>query len=32
MAITAVSPDLIARLKLLFREIGLDQKAQNAAT
>ncbi len=31
MAITAINPDLIARLKLLFREIGLDQKAQNAA-
>jgi Flp pilus assembly CpaE family ATPase len=31
MAITAVSPDLIARLQLLFREIGLDQKLQNAA-
>lgn len=31
MAITAVSPDLIARLKLLFREIGLDHKAQAAA-
>lgn len=30
MAITAINPDLIARLKLLFREIGLDQKAQNA--
>lgn len=31
MAITAVTPDLIARLQLLFREIGLDQKLQNAA-
>lgn len=31
MTITAVSPDLIARLELLFREIGLDVKAQQAA-
>lgn len=31
MAITAVTPDLIARLQLLFREIGLDQKLQSAA-
>lgn len=31
MAITAVTPDLIARLQLLFREIGLDQKLQTAA-
>ncbi|OQX16199.1 MAG: hypothetical protein BWK73_04865 [Thiothrix lacustris] len=31
MAITAVSPDMIARLKLLFREIGLDQKSALAA-
>ncbi len=31
MAITAVSPDLITRLQLLFREIGLDHKAQAAA-
>ena len=31
MAITAATPDLIARLQLLFREIGLDQKLQTAA-
>ena len=31
MAITAATPDLIARLQLLFREIGLDQKLQSAA-
>lgn len=31
MAIPAVTPDLIARLQLLFREIGLDQKLQSAA-
>ena len=31
MAITAATPDLIACLQLLFREIGLDQKLQSAA-